>query len=84
MVALEVFPSQLDQIRATQAGAKRKPHRKRQARRSLGHEPGYQVLRPRFMFVVADMNALNSIGRVGAEVQAKLFVRKVLQRRNNS
>ena len=40
VVAFKVIPSQFDQIRATQAGAKRQPHRKSQARRSLGHKPG--------------------------------------------
>ena len=85
MIAFKVIPSQLDQIGATQAGAECKPHRKRQARRSLGHEPGYQVLRPRFVFVVANVNALNSIDRIGAgQVEAKLFVGKVIQRRNNA
>ena len=34
------------------------------------------------MLAVADMDALNSIGGVRTEVQAKLFVRKVPQRRN--
>jgi hypothetical protein len=34
------------------------------------------------MLVVADMDALNSIGGVRTEGQTKLFVRKVPQRRN--
>jgi hypothetical protein len=36
------------------------------------------------MLMVADMNALNPKGGVGAKVKAKLLIGKVIQRRNDT